>query len=156
LTGSDAKQIARRISHGRTWRSFATEQRRLVTHARCLHLGLNQLTCPILVINGTNDPTAAPQVVAALVRQLPNAEIITSDGGHLIPIDDPDAVTAAILRALRRDYRNSVSARPANGSIQNGSLHAYADDDSGEIVSGRFARDPARRRQAVRVGRDKR
>ncbi|HEY2297427.1 MAG TPA: alpha/beta hydrolase [Jatrophihabitans sp.] len=109
LSGTDAKKVAHRVSDGRTWRTFATEQRRLVTYARCLHHGLNQLTCPIIVINATDDPIAAPRLVSALARRLPGAEIITTDTGHLVPIDDPDAVTTAILRALRVDYRKSLS-----------------------------------------------
>ena len=117
VSGTDANQVARRISHGTTWRRFATEQRRLVTYARCLRHGLNQLTCPILVITGTNDPIAAPRLVTALARRLPGAEIITTDTGHLIPIDDPEAVTTAILRALRIDYRNSLSVSAANGYV---------------------------------------
>jgi hypothetical protein len=52
-----------------------------------------------------------------LNKLVPNAEIITTDTGHLIPIDDPDTVTTAILRALRSDYRNSLSASPANGYV---------------------------------------
>jgi pimeloyl-ACP methyl ester carboxylesterase len=116
-SATDAKQAARRISHSRTWRSFAAEQRRLVTYARCLHHGLNQLTCPILVVAGTDDPIAAPRVVTALAKRLPGAEILVTDTGHLIPIDDPDAIATAILRALRSDYRNGLSTRPVNGYL---------------------------------------
>jgi pimeloyl-ACP methyl ester carboxylesterase len=117
LSGTDAKHVARRISHGTPWRSFATEQRRLVTYARCLHHGLDQLTCPILIVAGTADPVAAPRLVTALAKRLPGAETITTDTGHLIPIDDPEAVTTAILRALRSDYRNSFSATAANAYL---------------------------------------
>jgi pimeloyl-ACP methyl ester carboxylesterase len=117
LSRSEAEQVARRITHGRTWRSFSIEQRRLVTYSRCLHDGLNRLTCPILIVAGMGDPIAAPRVVTALARRLPSAEVITTDTGHLIPIDDPEAVTTAILRALRSDYRNSLSGSAVNGYL---------------------------------------
>jgi pimeloyl-ACP methyl ester carboxylesterase len=117
LNVSDAKVAVRRITYGTTWRSFATEQRRLVTYARCLHHGLSQLTCPILIVAGTGDRIAAPRVVTALASRLPGAEIITTNNGHLIPIYDPDAVAGAVLRALRCDYRNSPSASPATRDL---------------------------------------
>lgn len=117
LNVSEAKAAVRRITHRTTWRSFATEQRRLVTYARCLHHGLSQLSCPILIVGGADDPIAAPRVVTALARRLPGAEIITTDTGHLIPIDDPDAVANAVLRVLRSDCRNSSSASPANPDL---------------------------------------
>ena len=60
FSGIEAKQVARRISDGTTWRDFITEQRRLVTYARCLHCGLNQLTCPILIVTGTEEPHRRP------------------------------------------------------------------------------------------------
>jgi pimeloyl-ACP methyl ester carboxylesterase len=117
LNVSDAKVAVHRITYGTTWQSFATEQRRLVTYARCLHHGLSQLSCPILIVAGTDDPIAPPRVVAELARRLPGADIITTETGHLIPIDDPDAVASAVLRALRSDYRNPVSAASSNRDL---------------------------------------
>ena len=41
----------------------------------------------------------------------PRRSSATAAAGHLIPIDDPDCVADAVLRALRREYRASLSAR---------------------------------------------
>jgi hypothetical protein len=43
-----------------------------------------------------------------MARQLPEADRITTDTGHLIPIDDPEAVVDAVLRALRWQYRKTL------------------------------------------------
>jgi pimeloyl-ACP methyl ester carboxylesterase len=102
----DTGQIARQLADGRTWRNFATKHRRLVSYARCLQHGLSQLSCPVFIVAGTHDPIAAPRVVDALARRLPGARTVTTETGHLVPIDDPDAVADTILGALRIDYRN--------------------------------------------------
>jgi pimeloyl-ACP methyl ester carboxylesterase len=115
LSVSDAKQVVHRITCGTTWRSFTIEQQHLVTDARRLHLRLGQLDCPVLIVAGARDHIATPRIVTALSRRLPGSEIITTDTGHLIPIDDPHAVTNAVLRALRCDYRTSLAHRRADG-----------------------------------------
>jgi pimeloyl-ACP methyl ester carboxylesterase len=114
LSGNDARQFVHRLTHGTAWRTFIAEQQHLVTDARRLHLGLSQLDCPIFIVAGKRDHVATGRVIAALSRRLPGSDIITTDTGHLIPIDDPDAVAHAVLRALRCDYRRSLSPRRAN------------------------------------------
>jgi hypothetical protein len=54
-------------------------------------------------------------MVAALSRKLPHSQLVTTDTGHLIPLDDPGTVVKAVLRALGAEYRRSLhrSGRPA-------------------------------------------
>jgi pimeloyl-ACP methyl ester carboxylesterase len=113
----DATPAAARLTDGRTWRNFAIKQRRLVAYARCLHQGLRQLSCPIFIVAGRQDHVAPPRVIDALARRLPGSQTITTNTGHLVPIDDPDVVAAAILGALRIDYRDSRAAVGANGYL---------------------------------------
>jgi pimeloyl-ACP methyl ester carboxylesterase len=114
LSGSEARQVVHRLTYGTSWRSFITEQQHLVTDARRLHHGLSQLDCPIFIVAGKRDHVVTRRVITALSRRLPGSDIITTDTGHLIPIDDPDAVAHAVLRALRCDYRKSLSPRRAD------------------------------------------
>ncbi|MDT7730109.1 MAG: hypothetical protein QOK45_362 [Mycobacterium sp.] len=114
LSASHARQVVHRLTYGTAWRSFITEQQHLVTDARRLRHGLSQLDCPIFIVAGKRDHVATGRVITALSRRLPGSDIITTDTGHLIPIDDPDAVAHAVLRALRCDYRKSLSSRRAN------------------------------------------
>jgi pimeloyl-ACP methyl ester carboxylesterase len=69
---------------------------------------LAAITCPVVIVAGTRDRIVRPGIVAALARQLPESNLITTDTGHLIPIENPDAVVNAVLRALRWQYRNSL------------------------------------------------
>jgi pimeloyl-ACP methyl ester carboxylesterase len=108
LTATEADDVVRRITRGQIWRSFTVEQRHLVTDAHRLQHHLGGITCPAVIIAGTRDRIVRPKIVAAIARQLPEANLITTDAGHLIPIDDPDAVVNGVLRALRWQYRNSL------------------------------------------------
>jgi pimeloyl-ACP methyl ester carboxylesterase len=108
---SDTTEVVRHLTDARTWRIFTAKQRRLVAYARCLQQGLNRLSCPIFIVAGTQDSIASSRVVGALARRLPGAQTISTATGHLVPIDDPDAVVAAILRSMSSDYRRTPTAR---------------------------------------------
>jgi pimeloyl-ACP methyl ester carboxylesterase len=109
LSATDADEVVRRITRREVWRSLTVEQRHLVTDAHLIEESLAGITCPIVIVAGTRDRIVRPRIVAALARQLPESNLITTDTGHLIPIDNPDAVVNAVLRALRWQYRNSLS-----------------------------------------------
>jgi len=113
LNARDAKRFVRHITFGSTWRTFASEQRRLVSDARRRNQQLSRIDCPVLIVDGTHDRIVAARTGTVLRRLLPGSEVITTAAtGHLIPIDDPDSVADAVLRALRYEYRSSLSARP--------------------------------------------
>jgi pimeloyl-ACP methyl ester carboxylesterase len=111
LSATDAEEVVRRMTRGDVWRSFTIEQRHLVRDAHELHRRLDAIRCPVVIVAGTRDRIVRPRVAAAVAGQLPEAWLITTDAGHLIPVDDPDAVVDAVLRALRLDYRKSLSPR---------------------------------------------
>jgi pimeloyl-ACP methyl ester carboxylesterase len=108
---SDTREVVRHLTDARTWRIFTAKQRRLVTYARCLEQGLSRLNCPIFIVAGTQDSIASSRVVGALARRLPGAQTINTETGHLVPIDDPDAVAAAIMRSMSSDSRTCPSTR---------------------------------------------
>jgi pimeloyl-ACP methyl ester carboxylesterase len=108
LSAADADEVVRRITRGPVWRSFTVEQRHLVADAHQIEQSLAGINCPAVVLAGTRDRIVRPRVVAALARQLPESALMTTDTGHIIPIDDPGAVVNAVLRALRWQYRNSL------------------------------------------------
>lgn len=105
LNGADANEVVRRVTHGEVWRSFTTEQRHLASDSHLLQARLGEIRCPIVIVEARRDRIVRPRVVAEMARQLPHAKIITTDTGHLIPIDDPDAVVDAVLCTLRPEYR---------------------------------------------------
>jgi pimeloyl-ACP methyl ester carboxylesterase len=128
LNARDAKEFVRHITFGSTWRTFASEQRRLVSDARRRNRQLSRIDCPVLIVDGTHDRIVAPRTGTVLRRLLPGSEVITAAAtGHLIPIDDPDSVADAVLRALRYEYRTSLSARPFKRQRPQAPMHGNRD-----------------------------
>jgi pimeloyl-ACP methyl ester carboxylesterase len=99
LTAAQADRAVRSFSRGPTWRRFTVEQRQLVGDAQRVRRLLDQVACPTYIVAGRGDRIAPFPIVSGLVAQLAGAQLITSDAGHLIPIDDPDAVLDAVQRA---------------------------------------------------------
>jgi pimeloyl-ACP methyl ester carboxylesterase len=128
LNAGEATEVVRRITYGSTWRSFTIEQRRLLSDAHRRHQQFRRIDCPILIIAGTHDRIVAARTVTTLHKRLPGSTMTTTATGHLIPIDDPDSVADAVLRALRYEYRNSLSTRPSTSAPRRGgagaSVHA--------------------------------
>jgi pimeloyl-ACP methyl ester carboxylesterase len=100
LTVTQAKGVVRLLTHGRTWRSFTTEQRRLVTDARQLQKRLSKIPCPTVIVTAARDRGCHQDDVAAMAKRLPAANIITTDAERVVPIDDPQTVVKAIIQAL--------------------------------------------------------
>jgi pimeloyl-ACP methyl ester carboxylesterase len=127
LNARDAKQFVRHITFGSAWRTFVREQRRLVSDARRRNQQLSRIDCPVLIVDGTHH-RIVPRTGTALRRLLPGSEVITTAAtGHLIPIDDPDSVADAVLRALRYEYRTSLSARPFTRQPPQAQIHRNRD-----------------------------
>lgn len=67
---------------------------------------LPTITCPTLVMTGSEDSWSPPAQHEAMAAALPNSELVIVEGaGHMIQREAPDAVNDAIARWL---------ARPAN------------------------------------------
>ena len=110
LSVAEAREVVRRISHGDVWRSFTIEQRHLATDAHRLEEHIGTVTCPVVIVAGTRDHVVRPRAVAAIVKRLPESKLFSTQTGHLIPIDDPEAVVNAVVLALRWEFRRSLSA----------------------------------------------
>jgi pimeloyl-ACP methyl ester carboxylesterase len=128
LNARDAKQFVRHVTFGSTWRTFAGVQRRLVSDARRRNQQLSRIDCPVVIVDGTYDRIVARRTETALRRLLPRSEVITTAAtGHLIPLDDPDSVADAVLRALRHEYRTSLSVRPFKRQRPRAPIHGNRD-----------------------------
>jgi pimeloyl-ACP methyl ester carboxylesterase len=102
LTGAQAEQVVRAFTRGTTWRRFTIERRQLRRDAQQLNRRLGEIQCPTFVIAGRNDHVVSYPIVSALAARLPDAQLVSTDTGHLIPIDDPQAVLDTVLRAHER------------------------------------------------------
>jgi pimeloyl-ACP methyl ester carboxylesterase len=108
LSATGADDVVRRITRGDLWRTFTHEQRHLVSDAHLLQQRFGAIQCPTVIVAGTRDRVVSPRVVTAMASELPESSLTTTDTGHLIPIDNPDAVVNAVLHALRWEFRNSL------------------------------------------------
>jgi pimeloyl-ACP methyl ester carboxylesterase len=65
---------------------------------------LPTIDCPSLVLCGREDELCPPQWHAEMALAMPRADLVVlADCGHLTPMEEPDAVTHALLRLLRRE-----------------------------------------------------
>ena len=64
--------------------------------------GLSAVRCPTLVVVGEQDALTPPDRAAEIVAVIPNAlEVVVPDCGHLSTLEQPKAVTQALLEFLR-------------------------------------------------------
>jgi pimeloyl-ACP methyl ester carboxylesterase len=64
--------------------------------------GLNQVTCPTLVLTGELDPGSTPQIAQRMITDLKNGQLIVFDNlRHMAPVEDPDRINTALLSFLK-------------------------------------------------------
>ena len=57
---------------------------------------LPRIACPVLVMGGQRDTLSPPEAMDAIAAEIPNsAHVIIENSGHLPPLENPAAVTAA-------------------------------------------------------------
>jgi pimeloyl-ACP methyl ester carboxylesterase len=101
LPTSSVDEVVRQIRR-RDWRAFVVEQRALVREIGGLAARLPEVDTPAIVLGGRLDFMLPPRVVRELAATLPHAALrILPGAGHVIPVEDPDAVAAAALELAR-------------------------------------------------------
>ncbi|WP_348670974.1 alpha/beta fold hydrolase [uncultured Paracoccus sp.] len=64
---------------------------------------LRWLRCPVLVLCGEHDALTAPALHRDMAVEIPDSRlVIVRDAGHLTPIEQPEAVNAALRQLLSR------------------------------------------------------
>jgi pimeloyl-ACP methyl ester carboxylesterase len=64
--------------------------------------GIATIDVPTTVIVGSRDTLTAPAKADQMVSTIPGARLVTlPDKGHMLPLEDPDAVTDEIVRAAK-------------------------------------------------------
>jgi 3-oxoadipate enol-lactonase len=64
---------------------------------------LPEIGCPTLVVVGAHDAITPPAEMRALAAAIPQAQLVEiADAGHMSPMENPAAVTAALLEFLGR------------------------------------------------------
>lgn len=91
---------------------FARQQQ-AITNRPDSRPDLATISCPTLVLVGADDAITPPELAAETAAGIPDARlVVVPDCGHLSTLEQPDAVTAALVQWLTYPRR----AHPARGS----------------------------------------
>jgi pimeloyl-ACP methyl ester carboxylesterase len=64
--------------------------------------GIARIEVPTTVMVGTRDTLTAPKKADQMASTIPGARLVRLKGrGHMLPLEDPDAVTDEIVRAIK-------------------------------------------------------
>jgi pimeloyl-ACP methyl ester carboxylesterase len=64
--------------------------------------GIATMNVPTTVMVGSRDTLTVPNKADQMVATIPGARLVTLHGrGHMLPLEDPDAVTDEIVRAVK-------------------------------------------------------
>jgi non-heme chloroperoxidase len=64
--------------------------------------GIATIAMPVTVMVGSQDRLTPPSRAAQMVATIPGARLVTLEGrGHMLPLEDPDAVADEIVRAVK-------------------------------------------------------
>lgn len=81
---------------------YVNEQRVISTRPDSTEL-LEKIACPTLVLGGENDVLSPPESMDAITARIPTAiHAVIKDSGHLPPLENPAATTAALRVFLNR------------------------------------------------------
>jgi pimeloyl-ACP methyl ester carboxylesterase len=61
---------------------------------------LAEITVPVTVISGDQDEVCPPSLQAELAAGAPTSELVSLRGGHMLPMENPDDVSAELRRVL--------------------------------------------------------
>jgi len=114
----DVRHAALRVtlrdwSKGRAWQAYADEQAFFVRDAAELANHLPKMHAPAVVVVGLRDRTVPATDGRALAAQLPDAVLHELDCGHLMPLEAPEGVAAAVRLAV--SLGPATTDRPAPG-----------------------------------------
>ena len=79
--------------------------------------GIAAIQVPTTVMVGTRDALTLPKKAEQIVATVPGARLITlQNRGHMLPLEDPDAVTDEIVRAVKGGRSRETAGLGAPGS----------------------------------------
>lgn len=92
-----ADAVDRALEMGeRTGEQRLQAQLRMQQTRRDLRPGLGGLTMPVLVIGGQQDVICPPSFHVEIASAVPNSRYVSTDGGHLLPLERPETVGSLI------------------------------------------------------------
>ena len=103
LDDAAREYVARRLDAGQTgpdWSAFRAEQQAMLRDSAALEDRLSEVAVPVTVVITTRDRSVPPGSQLELAARLPRAEVVPVLAGHLVLLEDPAPVAAAIRKTL--------------------------------------------------------
>ena len=97
LPPAEARSATQPALDRRARRAANVEQLALVEELAEVRRAARLVQAPTIVIGGNRDSIVRPQAVKGLARAMPKARLRMLDGGHLLPMEHPQAVADAVL-----------------------------------------------------------
>jgi pimeloyl-ACP methyl ester carboxylesterase len=97
LPRAEARSATQPALDRRARRAAAVEQLALVEELVEVGRAARSVHTPTVVIGGDRDSVVRPQAVKGLARAMPKARLRMLEGGHLLPMEHPQAVADAVL-----------------------------------------------------------
>ena len=95
--------VARTLRMGsETEERMLRAQLRLQATRTDLRPGLGRVEAPALIVSGESDTICPPSFHADIAAHLPSARLVTLDGGHLLPLEQPAAFGDLVAGWLAR------------------------------------------------------
>lgn len=57
---------------------------------------IGRIKCPTLIVHGAADRVAAPSNATDIAQRIPGSELVWMDGGHILPVECPQAVQSTL------------------------------------------------------------
>lgn len=107
-------RLADSLRHSSAWlqirrgaTSMRLEAKALVNEFAALEDRLSELAVRTTIVAGSKDRVVRRGALAAFAERLPDARLVEVDGGHLLPLEAPEAVARVIDSAI---HRSSLAA----------------------------------------------
>jgi pimeloyl-ACP methyl ester carboxylesterase len=97
LPPAEARSATQPALDRRARHAAAVEQLALVEELVEVRRAARSVHAPTVVLGGDRDGIVRPQAVKGLARAIPNARLRMLEGGHLLPMEHPEAVAEAVL-----------------------------------------------------------
>src|SRR5262249_39356158 len=82
-------------------RSMRVEAQALVREFPALGTRLSEIRVPTTIVAGSKDRVVRRDALGVLAKRLPDARLVVIGGGHLLPLEAPEAVAGVIDSATR-------------------------------------------------------
>ena len=100
LPPAEARSVTLPALDRRARHAAAVEQMALVEELVEVRRAARSVGAPTVVLGGDGDGVVRPRAVRGLARAVPGARLVMLHGGHLVPLEHPEAVVDAVLELV--------------------------------------------------------